>query len=935
MLKPMLPYEKSGHARADLGLQALPQRSSKSMLAGFKDRVLHPLAVTFIFLAQGMGSTFAAEPDSTTRPLWTTSRLRGTPEPPPPYVVEKVFPRLALQNPIYIAPEPGTDRLFVVDLGSEDPKPWQIRRFQNSPDVNSAALLMSVTNRQIYGLTFHPGYESNRFLYVFNNGPWNQASRSNRISRFTVPRDDSQRIDPASEQIIIEWLSAGHDGGDLWFGKDGMLYITSGDGTSDSDTWDSGQDMTRLLAKLLRIDVNRTEGNRAYAVPADNPFVNTPGVRPETWAYGFRNPWRMGIDPRNGDIWVGQNGQDLWESAALVQKGVNYGWSIYEGSHPFNPHRKRGPTPIVAPLIEHSHADFRSLTGGVVYYGDPLPDLNGVYVYGDYSTGKIWGARHRHGKLTWNRELADTTLQIAAFRVDQSGRLLIVDHAGALYQLKPRPASGPRPKFPTKLSETGLFSSIEKLSPSPGVIPYDVNAPAWTDGAHAQRWLAIPGTNTIAFAPSRGWNFAHGSVIAQTLTLGFVSTQPPIPRRVETRVLLREDGEWVGYSYRWNEKQTEAHLVEKSGQDLTLKFRDESGALQTQAWRIPSRAECMACHARAVNYTLGLSLVQMNRTNSFHRPGENQIAALARLGILQGAPSKPEPSTSALVNPYDHREDLSARARSYLHANCSVCHVEAGGGNARMELEFTREESKMNLIGSRPQHDTFGIPDAAVVAAGAPEKSILLHRLSRRGKGQMPPLVSARVDTQAVALMKEWIQSLTPEFQFVREWNLKDFESSLSATPPYGNASRGKVLFEKIGCAQCHRVNGSGGAVGPDLTGLGNRQSPIQILESILDPSKSVADDFASYELELRDGETVTGRVERESSDAWFLRTGSAMEELVRIPKSHVKRKAKSSLSNMPAGIINVFQQDQVLDLVSFLLDPGNGHGLGRDPGKD
>ena len=203
-----------------------------------------------------------------------------------------------------------------------------------------------------------------------------------------------------SEQVIIEWHSEGHDGGGLVFGHDGMLYISTGDGTTDSDGWVSGQDLSELLGGVLRIDVDHPNGTQAYSVPNDNPFVGMKDARPENWAYGLRNPWRMCIDQKTGRIWAGNNGQDLWETVHLIRRGENYGWSVYEGSHPFYLNRKPGPTPPVPPTIEHSHAEFRSLTGGVVYYGAKFPELNGVYVYGDYSSGEIWGARHDGSRVT-------------------------------------------------------------------------------------------------------------------------------------------------------------------------------------------------------------------------------------------------------------------------------------------------------------------------------------------------------------------------------------------------------------------------------------------------------------------------------------------------------------------------------------------------------
>ena len=195
-----------------------------------------------------------------------------------------------------------------------------------------------------------------------------------------MERQTPRRCNPNSERVIIEWHSQGHDGGGIVFGNDGMLYISTGDGTSDSDGWVTGQDVSDLLGGILRIDVDHTDATRPYSVPRDNPFVGMTNARPELWAYGLRNPWRLCSDPKTGQIWAGNNGQDLWETAHLIRRGENYGWSVYEGNHAFYLNRRLGPTPAVAPTVEHSHAEFRSLTGGVVYNGNLLPELNGVYV---------------------------------------------------------------------------------------------------------------------------------------------------------------------------------------------------------------------------------------------------------------------------------------------------------------------------------------------------------------------------------------------------------------------------------------------------------------------------------------------------------------------------------------------------------------------------
>lgn len=740
------------------------------------------------------------------RITWTTSRVIGSPDPPLPYRVRRVFPNLDVKYPISVAHEPGTDQILLV----HQLKSWigagRILRIKDDGKGAESSVLLEI-DRTIYGLTFHPNYRRNGFLFIGSNGPVStadqdipgkrfrpEAVKTTRVSRFTVQRQPPFACDPKSEKIIIEWPSNGHNGGDLAFGPDGMLYISSGDGTSDSDTDHTGQDLSKLLAKVLRIDVDHPTPGKPYAVPADNPFLKTPGARPETWAYGFRNPWRLHIDQPTGDLWVGNNGQDLWEQIYLVQRGANYGWSVVEGTHPFYPNRKRGPTPFSQPIAEHSHAEARSLTGGLVYRGRALPKLNGAYVYGDWSTGKIWGIRHAKGKVTWHQELADTTLQITGFGTDSKGELLIVDYGGGLYTLEPAPPQAPAAPFPTRLSETGLFASVPEHRPAPGLIPYSVNAPLWSDGADKERFIALPGDSIIDFTADRGWNFSDGAVLVKTFSLG--------KRRIETRLLTRQQGQWAGYSYIWNDEQTDATLVAAAGMDRTYPNRDG----KPQSWHFPSRAECMVCHSRAANFVLGPSTLQMNKDHDYAGAIDNQLRTLEHIGVLGvsrmehfqefkrnlqavrrlffiprmlgrrldqglnrleamlGQPSlhvdrlpRSPWRYPRLVDPADARGDLNLRARSYLHANCSQCHVLAGGGNAAIDLEFATLPAKMALFGVRPQHQSFEIADARLIVPGNPERSVLYQRLARRGPGQMPPLASSVVDQEAVRLVREWI----------------------------------------------------------------------------------------------------------------------------------------------------------------------------------
>jgi uncharacterized repeat protein (TIGR03806 family) len=711
------------------------------------------------------------------RPKLTTSRVVGSPDPPLPYTTKRLYPNLKLNSPVAVVQQPGSDRLWVITFDGPSGKSI-IRRFVDVPDVSETEILLPADDRAAYDAVFHPNFLQNGFVYIGQDRPIKPGGEKYvRVSRFRMNPLPPYEFDPQSETTIIEWPSDGHNGAAVAFGLDGMLYATSGDGTSDSDTNLRGQEMTHLTAKVLRIDVDHPDPGRAYSVPRDNPFVGMPNVAPETWAFGLRNPWRMTVDREKGHIWVGNNGQDIWEQIYFVRKGDNYGWSVYEGGHPFYLNRTLGPAPYVKPTLEHHHIEARSMTGGIVYYGDKLPELRGAYLYGDYSTGKIWAAKHDGTKVVWHQELTDTPFRITCFGTNLRGELLVGDYAGngegAFYTLVPTPPQQFTTTFPKTLSESGLFRSVSGHVVEPALIPYSVNAPLWSDGSDKVRLIAIPGDEPkIEITGNRGWNFPDETVVVKSFSLDFTAGDPKSKRWIETRFLTKQQNEWVGYSYRWNEEQTEATLVSKEGADTVFTIQTQSGPSQ-QNWHFPSRAECMVCHSRAAGFVLGLSTSQMNRpfpaTISILAPGsdippkseqpaENQLDMLARLGLLK-LDKKPE-EMERLVDPYDANEKLELRVKSYLHANCAICHVDAGGGNSPMLLEFSTPLDKMKIVDAIPVHDKFGLPDARLVAPGHPERSVLLHRISQRGRGQMPQLATFRIDKPAVEMLTEWIKQL-------------------------------------------------------------------------------------------------------------------------------------------------------------------------------
>ncbi|MCP4193681.1 MAG: c-type cytochrome [Planctomycetaceae bacterium] len=847
---------------------------------------------------------------------WVKSRLVGSPDPPRPYVATKMFAGIQWDRPIYLKPEPDGKHLFVIEQGGEENRPSKLLRIVGRTEVTEKTLLLSVPRRLVYGMEFHPNYLENGYIYLFSNGSTGESERLNRVTRYTVRREGEQATcDPSSAVDIIQWRSMGHDGGDLVFGNDGFLYITSGDGTGDSDQWLSAQDVTNLLGGVLRIDVDRPSDDKPYSVPADNPFLNIAGARGELWAIGLRNPWRMSINKKTGQIWVGNNGQDLWETAHLLRKGENYGWSVYEGSHPFYAHRELGPGNLVAPTFEHHHTESRSLTGGVTYNGDRLKNLVGAYIYGDYSTGKIWAGRHDGQQVTYHQEIADTSLSIVAFSNSHRGDLVVVDSVQGMYRLEPNPdldRLDELPVFPTKLSDTGLFESTDNHKVAAGVIPYDVVSPGWADGAKADRFIALPEELQIAYSPDRGWNFPDRSVLVQTLSIDETHQGEIRKRRLETRVLLKQQNEWQAYSYWWNEEQSEAELVASDGKDVSL--------ADGHVWRVPSRAECISCHARAVNYVLGLSDLQMNRDFNYSGTVDNQLRTFSHIGLLAGYAPKPEAKRLKLVNPHDPSASLTDRARSYLHTNCACCHVAAGGGNARMELEFTAKTESMRILDEYPQHATFGLTQPRIVALGDPSQSVLLARISRRGRGQMPPLVSNQVDESAVRLLGEWIASMPSQRQFVRDWSVADLTEDLSTLQEDRSLVRGKALFRSSGCGHCHRIEEELAGIGPNLSGIAERRKPIEILESVITPSAKIEPKYASTVLVTSDGEVFQGRIHSETNEEIVLRGQESFAQSQRVRKANVEERALSRLSMMPEGTIDHLQRDEILDLLAYVL---------------
>lgn len=705
---------------------------------------------------------------------WTTSKVIGSPEPPPPYKTDRAFKRLKFFEPLDMAQPAGSNRLFVAE------RHGKVFSFRNDPDVDRADLALDLPKMVIYGITFHPKFAQNGYVYLsYLPLPEKEAPTGSRLARFTVSKDEPPTIDRKSEKIILEWPSGGHNGGGLQFGQDGHLYLGTGDGSGIADSLETGQELGDLLGAMLRLDVDHPTEGKGYGIPADNPFVKLAGARPEIYAYGLRQPWRFSFDRKTGDLWVGEVGQDLWEMVYKIQKGGNYGWSVMEGNHPFRPDRKKGPTPILTPVIEHHHADFRSLTGGFVSRGKRLAELEGHYIYGDFDTGRVWGFRYDDGKVSEHRELARSTYRIVSWSEDATGELYFLDFTGGgIHRLVKAPAAVANVNFPRKLSETGIFTSTKDHKIAPGIIPYSVNAQLWGDHATKERFLAIPSNASIGFdeitypQPSPGappgWRFPDGTVLVKTFSMDMERGNPKSRKRLETRLLhfqqfpgTQEYGDqyWLGYTYVWNDEQTDAELLDAGGKDILLKVQDGNKTVE-QKYRFPSRAECTLCHTNAAKFALGVSTLQMNRDHDYGGVVANQIATLDHIGLFaKKLPDVPD-KLPKLTDYDDASAPLDARARSYLHSNCSHCHMKWGGGNAEFKLLATLPLQEMGIVDVRPQHGDFGIKGGKILVPGDPDHSVLAHRMALLGLGRMPHIGSRVVDDKAVTLIRDWIRGM-------------------------------------------------------------------------------------------------------------------------------------------------------------------------------
>ena len=685
--------------------------------------------------------------------------------------VERVFPNLTFTEPVAMLQAPGDNtRWFVLE------QTGIIRVFPNSPTVTMAEMQVFLDIRDrvyqvsqseagLLGLAFHPNFAGNRRAYV------NYIDRSTPLRSVTsefTSSDGGLTLAPNSERALftVNKPADNHNGGQLNFGPDGFLYLGLGDGGGGGDPEGNAQNPMRLLGKMLRIDVNSQPSGQPYGIPSDNPYAGNPRCNadgtgtqncPEIYALGLRNPWRWSFDRPTGTQWVADVGQGAWEEIDIVTRGGNYGWDYREGAHCFDPPTGCPTAGLIDPVAEYSHTLGEAITGGYVYRGSQTTELFGRYIFADFGSGMIASLTPGSGgTYTMTQHVQPGTvppgapgpLAISAFGESNAGELYVLDYVGGrIYRLvfTAGGGGGGNDNVPQRLSATGcLNTSSPGAPPLLSLIPYRPNAAFWSDGVSKDRWIGLPNGRNIAVQANGDWSLPSGTVLVKHFRTG--------NQLIETRLFMRHpDGVWAGYTYQWNQAQTDATRVTGGG----------VVNIGNQTWTFPSEAQCMQCHTQAAGFSLGLETAQQNGEHLYPQTGRtaNQITTLNAVNVLSPPVGANPP---AYADPADTSRSLTERARSYLHTNCANCHRPQGGTPVAIDLRDSTPLAQTGACNVAPTAGDLGIVDARIIAPGASARSVLLARMARRGDAyQMPPIASTVRDTAGEQVIAAWIDSLT------------------------------------------------------------------------------------------------------------------------------------------------------------------------------
>ena len=690
-----------------------------------------------------------------------------------------------------------------------------------------------------------------------------------RLSRFT--RDEATgNFLFGSELVLIQHFSADrgqHFGGSLGFDPDGFLWIGLGDMEFNSSRvgapfYQDSQRVDRTFqAGILRIDVDNQGGSIShpatrtlqgatglnavagssrsidpghnyfhvdnmsginYMIPSDNYFVLNPpssGVSvdgtplhgdalEEYQALGTRNPWRMAIDPVDGDVAlfnVGSNSGADFEEVELISAGYNGGWPYLEGEVSQTSETGRSAAPAqynptalgneIAPLVYWDHGTGRVASGGTFYYGNQWPTINQQLLFGDHTGGQVWAIDYKSlGAPEVNfvevddvnipsnysvRMLIDTNIAIRQIATGPTGQDIYIAGNNNVHRLVNTTA--PNPEAPALLSLTGAFTDLANLTPRAGLIPFEPASQLWSDRAAKLRWISVPNqqgidgqydqaSEKITYSEEGEWAYPIGTVFIKHFALPNDLLDPDNPAKltpVETRFSVRgANGDYFFFTYRWRPDGSDADLITGSdGQSASIPITDINGLQTNQIWDYPSRGQCFQCHQSNSGSVLGMKSRQLNHSILYPASGAtaNQLTTFTSLGLFdQGPDFSALDSVLTSVSIDDVSESWEARVRSYLDSNCSYCHRPGSNADrAEFDALLTTPLALSEIINGTVLAGNLGVTNPSIVTPGHPEESILYLRDSSTDPGEMMPPLGRRLnDTEYLAVLEAWIGTI-------------------------------------------------------------------------------------------------------------------------------------------------------------------------------
>jgi uncharacterized repeat protein (TIGR03806 family) len=717
----------------------------------------------------------------------------------------EAFPNVFFDVATTLSEAPGTQHLFITQ---QNGLIYALSKAGGGEGLRVVLDLRSTTQGGsdcgLLGLAFHPEFNQpsspNRgFMYVhraFSEAPiqpqgapvYPFTRTASRLSRFTVDLD-SLVADPASEQILIEQQDEGlwHQGGALFFHpEEGFLYVSVGDEGEDVCRFGNCQRIDKdLFSGVLRIDVDQRGGSIShpiprqpesgvtanYYIPNDNPFVGQPGVLEEFYALGLRSPHRMTYDVIDRLGLIGDVGQLDREEIDVLAPGANYQWNVLEGRVVAVGLEPMPVAPIgiwTDPVLELQRQEAASVIGGYVYRGSRFPELWGKYIFGDFSTGNIWAVSYDYDGVQFRILERELLLQgppgLASFGVDAEGELYLL-HFGIHPIRKLERLSG-QANVPARLSELGLFDTRATPAGPDTLLPYVVQSPLWSDGAHKERWIALPEEGDVSFAEDGAWGFPEGTVLVKHFSMAFDERTPAQRRPLETRFLVHGATRgYYGVTYKWNAEGTDAELLrERRVEMLTIIGPD--GHARQQRYTYPSPTDCLICHNEEAGYVLGPRTAQLNAVLEYAATGRrsNQLLTWSALGLFGESLVRETNAEILAAFPQlaaldDESRSLEDRVRSYWEGNCSMCHGVKHEIRAYWDARYSTPLLDQGVLWAAPYSGD--VQDEAVIWPGEPTRSVLFSRSSTIDPNRkMPPLGRNRVDERYVEVLRAWIESL-------------------------------------------------------------------------------------------------------------------------------------------------------------------------------